>query len=172
MSIELQKSYGDIHAIPTDGIYIARFLDNASIINLVNFVHKHDITRFTPEAANDLHCTIVYSKGSRPEETVHPVSVPVKAHVKRFEHWPGHNGDGYLVAVLESNALQRIHQFWLSMGCEHSFPEYTPHITLKHPCSVGEYDREAAMHAASELERKPLVVRLLRETLFAIKENE
>jgi len=172
MSIDLKKSYGDTHQIPDEGLYVCRFLDNVSIINLVNFVHKFDIARFTTEEANDLHCTIMYSKDERPYERVMPILDPVKAHLVRFEHWPGHNGDGYLVAMLESEGLQRVHKFWRAMGCEHSFPEYTPHITLKHPCSAMSYDPQATVRAMDALAKKPLALRLLRESLYPIKKDD
>jgi hypothetical protein len=65
MSIEFQRSYGDTYQVPGEGLYVARFLDDTSIINLSNFIHKMGITRLSPEDANNLHCTIVYSRATR-----------------------------------------------------------------------------------------------------------
>jgi hypothetical protein len=170
MSIEFQRSYGDTYQVPGEGLYVARFLDNTSIINLSNFIHKMGITRLSPEDANNLHCTIVYSRAARPDDLIGPIQSPVKAHLIGFEHWPGHDGSGYLVAKLESSGLQAIHRYWISMGCEHSFPEYSPHITLKHPCSEFNYDADASIRAANELMRKPLMIRLLSDQLFEMKD--
>lgn len=171
MSIDLAVGYQNTFDVPSEGLYVCRFLDNASVINLVNFVHKFDLAQLNQEEANDLHCTLVYSATS-PTFDTRPLLDPCKAHVVRFEHWPGHDGDGYLVAVLQSESLQRIHKYWLSMGCTHSFPEYTPHITIKHPFSELSYSPQAAIRASRELERKPLALRLLRETLYEMKRDD
>lgn len=171
MSIDLKKSYGDLYSVPGDGLYICRFLDNASTINLVNFVHKFGITRISPEEANELHCTIVHSQ-VKPEVPCAPVFSPAVAHISGFEHWPGHDNTGYLVATLESKMLQQLHAYWHSLGCQYDFADYRPHITLKHPCSAVHYNPTAVVMASRELQRKPMTLRLIRESMYELKPRD
>lgn len=77
----------------------------------------------------DLHSTVMYSKGSFPRE----LSLPRKrfgAKVVGLEFWDGHNNDGYVVVILDSPDLVARNRFWTAQGLKHSFDDYTPHVTL------------------------------------------
>lgn len=169
MSIDFRKSYGDVHATPGQGIYICRFLDHASVIDLVNFVHQSQVCTLDDADVNDLHCTVMYSPEARPTANYTPVKGMCRAHVRNFEHWPGHDDSGYLVAVLESDTLSKSHSIWKKRGCVSTFPEYQPHVTLKHPFSREEYNVGLVRKATELLTRKPLVLRFPFEMIFEMK---
>lgn len=90
------------------------------------------------------HCTLAYSVGSLPTNLplIFEVSEPIK--VTAIEYWEGHDHKGYLVAVLHSRSLERIHKVLEQAGCAHSFSDYTPHITLRN--DVGLFDPNTVLN--------------------------
>ncbi len=79
----------------------------------------------------DLHSTVIYSKDRFPSNTKIPHDRQFSAFVKDVQFWDGHDGDGYVVLVLDSPDLVALHQEWKDRGLIHSFDDYTPHVTLK-----------------------------------------
>lgn len=82
---------------------------------------------------NETHCTVMHSKGkSIPVNRIPRIdrATTYDAQLKGFTSWPGHNDKGYLVAEMESPALQKLHKQWRALGCEHLFPDYKPHVTV------------------------------------------
>src|SRR5688572_17437288 len=86
----------------SSGLYVSRIPDEFSIIKLVNFVHENGLAELTEYDISELHCTIIYSPESTVprENDLNVNALPVAARVISFEAWPGHDDDGYLVAVL------------------------------------------------------------------------
>jgi hypothetical protein len=126
MTQTLAKTYRPFDG--KSGTYVSVVPDDRSVIKLCEWARK--LGYWLDEAAiEELHSTIVYSKVAAlsPE---YDTGVQLTARLERFEFWPGHDDEGYLVAVLHSPALVKLHQEWLSKGAVHAFPEYTPHITL------------------------------------------
>ena len=90
------------------------------------------------ELERDPHVTLIYSR-----ET--PVSIPAiaypikgspKAKIIDIVYWEGHDKDGYVVLKLDSPDLTKFNQMFIHAGATHSFPDYTPHMTLN--SHVGE----------------------------------
>lgn len=170
MSIDFKKNYGDVYSTPGNGLYVCRFLDHASVIDLINFVQQVGICELDEEDINDFHCTVIHSE-VKPQGNFSPVKGACFAHVVNVEHWAGHDGSGYLVATLESDSLAKSNAIWRRRGCVSNFSVYRPHITLKHPFSKQEYNVTLARQAVAMLARKPLVLRLPFELIFEIKDN-
>jgi hypothetical protein len=90
---------------------------------------KHLGIPIPKETLTDLHCTVMWSKDVTNDASCDPSQAHV-AQLDHFEYWDGHDGDGYIVAVLTSWDLHQLHNKWKLRGCRHSFPDYMPHVTL------------------------------------------
>jgi 2'-5' RNA ligase len=86
------------------------------------------------EPDDDLHCTLMYSREKAPEpakanklllQSANYAALPYE-----LEYWDGHDSAGYIVLKMKSDTLADRHEAWKSAGCEHSFPDYVPHITV------------------------------------------
>lgn len=84
---------------------------------------------------DDLHCTLMYSRDSAPNliracSLLYKGPTVYQAALTGLEFWDGHDNKGYLVAKLDSPQLQERHAAWRALGAKHSFPDYTPHMTI------------------------------------------
>ena len=85
----------------------------------------------TPEEVEELHCTVMYSPKDNPRQDI---SNPGQIYTARFiglEWWPGHKGEGVVVARLQSSELGLRKLDWELQGCRSTFEGYIPHVTLK-----------------------------------------
>jgi hypothetical protein len=73
----------------------------------------------------------MYSKGHFARDLSIKADQKFVAFIKGIEFWDGHDGDGYLVVTLDSPDLQELNRDWAARGLVHSFPDYSPHVTLK-----------------------------------------
>lgn len=159
-----------------NGIYVSRIPEPLSVQRLVDFVHEHALCRMSDKDIDELHCTIMFSPaGIVNEESkdndLNAVPFTVAARVVRFEFWPGRDEDGYLVALLQSPALESIHKLWRLRGCIPTFEEFKPHITIQTP--FDEY-RELGWRlksANNELVYNPMLIRLGDERVEDIKKQ-
>jgi hypothetical protein len=157
------------------GLYVSRVPDKMGVDRLVNLVHKFCLCAMDEQDINNLHCTILYSPKIIPQsemhrEDFHPVTLTCAAWVYSVEIWPGVNEEGYLVARLQSKALESINRLWhLRGGQSTMFPEYKPHITLKTPFEEyrGLTGRLKAVN--SQLQVEPILIRLENETVEDIR---
>jgi aryl carrier-like protein len=81
---------------------------------------------------DNLHATVMWSKVAPAPEAMRLVDAQAHylAEFDHFEYWDGHDSDGYLVAVLTSDSLTRLHEEWKRRGARHSFDDYLIHVTL------------------------------------------
>lgn len=179
MAIKELETYGKSY-IPFSGgeygLYVSRVLEPLSQNRLVDFVHKHALCQMSDRDMESLHCTIMYSPPELLDidkidhEDLDPVTAPCAARVIRFEMWPGHDEEGYLVASLDSPSLQTVHRLWKLRGCVSTYPnEYKPHITIKTPFEVyrGLTGRLKAVNDV--LAQSPMIVRLHKEAVEDIR---
>ena len=87
------------------------------------------------EPVEEMHCTVMYSRDVAPHSirVMQLLDAPpysYKAWSDCLDFWPGHDDAGYLVLKLKSNDLALRNEDYKDIGCIHSFPDYTPHITL------------------------------------------
>jgi len=78
-----------------------------------------------------LHCTVIYSRKTPVDLPVPSPDTVVTACMDRFQFWPGHDNAGYVVVKLTNSTVFRLHEFYVQHGCEHSFPTYDPHMTVR-----------------------------------------
>ena len=156
-----------------NGIYVSRVPDPLSTERLVDFVHEHALCRMSDRDIDELHCTIMYSptglSSEATESDIQPVPFPVAARIVRFEFWPGHDDDGYLVACLQSDALQSIHKLWRLRGGIPTYSVYQPHITVQTPFEEYREFSYRLKRANMELEFSPMLIRLQDERVEDIK---
>ena len=77
-----------------------------------------------------LHCTVMWSKVAPHTPRAANYAFRGVATIDRLDFWKGHDSQGYVVAILNSPDLQKLHNEWGERGCSHSFADYTPHVTL------------------------------------------
>lgn len=134
----------------TDSCYVSVVPTKSSVYRLISFLENSGENLLQREYLNDLysmcHVTIMYSKEKAPEKaSVRPFqhyqyNTPLIGTVTEFEECDGHNNEGYLVAKLDSPDLSKLHEKWKLLGCEHSFKDYEPHITIISPYIVNMVD--------------------------------
>jgi len=97
----------------------------------------------TEKEQSDLHCTIMYSKTALTCDKLPEIDAGFskKIHVKELAWWPGHKDDGVLVLKLDASVLKPLHDKWKKCGAIPTYPEYSPHITLKTPITHDECKR-------------------------------
>jgi hypothetical protein len=90
----------------------------------------------------DLHCTAIYSK-----TPARSIDLPAVARDERYQAkgveltwWEGHDKEGYLVLLLKSPALQRLHKRFTDVGIMATHADYKPHVTLINPCDAAPDD--------------------------------
>lgn len=112
------------------GAYVSVLPTSASKTILVSWAYCLGY-ELNEQEQNDLHCTLICSRVKSPSYyECKPLAV-FEANLKGFEYWKGHDSKGYLVALLNSKSLVSRHEVWVTRGAEHSFLDYTPHVTLK-----------------------------------------
>lgn len=121
VSLCAEENIGVYSAIIPNKSSTRRLVD---LFNVVDFIEPH---------TDDLHCTILFSENTN-RVFEYPASVNVEQYdaiIKEFVTWTGHNGQTYLVALLDSPAIMKANSDWRSLGYSSTFPEYRPHITVK-----------------------------------------
>lgn len=114
---------------PAGGFYACRFVDERSISAVTYLALMCGITA-SPKVDDPYHVTLAFSK-TLPQQrvlTVDTKSIDVRA--ASWDTWKGHNGKGYVVLRVESDALTDRNAEMMSAGCTSNFPDYKPHITV------------------------------------------
>jgi hypothetical protein len=120
----------------------------------------------------DLHATIMWCKNKGiPEHKVSEFSNSIyKAKVGKLAWWAGHDADGYLVLLLDSPTLRTEHTRLTELGCNHSFPDYTPHITLVKNVDEPSVQQPFLLRLANQYLRKnPFSINLGNQRIEDIK---
>lgn len=112
-----------------NGAYVCSQVSlDASESYLLNFI---GVDKFD----DGLHCTIMYSSKRKcsPGLADHVLPALVAtAPIVALDYWDGHDDEGYIVAKLDSPLMNERNAFWTNKGLQHSFPDYTAHVTLLH----------------------------------------
>jgi hypothetical protein len=116
-------------AVTPKGNYMSLNIDGSLL--LTGFVAPKTGTAIEP---SKYHVTLVYSPTTELDhpwlkdqiELFFPREITATAY--EFDSF----GDGTLVVKLKSVFLDRIHSKLLELGCTHTYPEYSPHISLYH----------------------------------------
>lgn len=121
------------------------------------------------ETMNDLHCTVVYSRKTPVGLEVPEPNQMFEAALDGAQFWPGHDNAGCLVVAVNSAPLLKLHQHYLACGCEHSFAEYNPHMTLQTGMSRAE--GEALATALNQIIPSWVRVKLVGPYTYNINET-
>jgi len=120
------------------------------------------------------HCTVMYCNTKAPPESkVLPFSKETyKAEAVKVEWWAGHDDKGYLVLQLESDDLQKEHARLVAAGCEATFEDYKPHITLASPYDLDSDDKKYQVKLINlSLRRTPLTLWFNNQGIEDIKKD-
>lgn len=123
-------SADDIRILTSDGIYCWLIPTNPSILRIqslcVGFPDRDALKN-----ATEFHTTLVYSKVLPPDfKMPQNPDRPIEGVIDRIDTWKDHKGRTTVIARIKSDACHRYNQDFLEQGCQNSFPDYQPHITL------------------------------------------
>lgn len=105
-----------------ENFYCCRYLDDDSKIVLKQFLERIGIIK--NNTGFEYHCTIMFSKDKFPSFTrVNQEKVEIS--LGDFDLF----GD-YLVIRVESDELRKDFQKWIDLGCNYSYDDYKPHISI------------------------------------------
>lgn len=124
--------------------------------------------------ADKLHTTVIFSKGTYVDPTlIEPAlklyKTPLKAKIvgaAAFDALPAADGSrdelvSTLVVKLESPELLQLHAACKELGCTHTFPELSPHVSLFYGVPAAECKAAVeALNAAIAALPEPLYVTL------------
>lgn len=154
-----EDSSGSYVCVLPDDLTKARLIAIASMLNI----------SLSYDQVEDLHSTIVYARGCFPKDPTTSSSV-FGAMINQLQYWDGHDNEGYLVIILDSPQLVARNRYWAAQGLEHSFEDYTPHVTL----ATGIDKNERLIHRMNLVTRKisgtPLA--FINETLEGLKPSK
>lgn len=123
-----------------NGTYTCVKPDDATRVKLLQYMQDNLSNIDGIElSADDLHCTIVYSREPVPVLEVLEVQFPIIANFKQFSLF-GENND-VLVAEIQSEQLTQIFNQSSDLGAVSDWPDYKPHITLAK--NVGQIDLDS-----------------------------
>lgn len=112
------------------------------------------------------HVTVVFDRHHAIDpEYVHEdfpmlgADITFHAQSDGFQWWPGHNNKGYFVLTLFSEGLSDLHELVCRhLELEHSFEEYTPHVTFAEKFLTNGITPEQADEAVKLMNDTPLPV--------------
>lgn len=117
-----------------NSLYVAMKLHPDSADMLQGIIDKHKIPN--PLHKDDLHTTLMYSENKNIDGYKNDDCKCCSAKISGIDSFDGGNA---LVLKLDSPELQARHKELADAGAQHSFNEYTPHITLSYDAT--DYDR-------------------------------
>ena len=160
----LPNNYSSTAQLPVgSGVYVCRYPTNASLKAVIRFVKEQ--LGYEIQAPSHLHCTILYSV-HQPTTVMYPATNTVMGQVVALDRWDGADLLGYLVLKLAGVQLQFAHNRWAHAGCPPTFSPYNPHVTIKTPCSAGEYDTDQLRKANEVLRNQKLELHFTHEFLY------
>lgn len=93
----------------------------------------------------DYHCTLMYSENSNvdPTRIMNALAVDfnkdLSADIIGFDCFDAEDASKSCIVIkLKHDLLDHIHDWLKSFGLQHSYPEFSPHITLKYNMDVEE----------------------------------
>jgi hypothetical protein len=150
-----------------NGLYSAVYPEPPSKKKLTEFCKILDLSY----KDQGVHCTVMYAKENkaREEDASQFILPKYRAHASKVTWWEGHDKEGYLVLLLESEDLQKEHTRLRKAGSTPTYQEYRPHITLCSPCEKpGKYKIKLANLS---LRRNPFSLVLSNQMVEPLKSH-
>lgn len=142
------------------GLYAWLTPDEESLLALQRLM-RH--CPFKTENLTKLHCTVLYCKGQLPLNVTTPEDRQLPAMVVFLDLWVDHQGDTIVVARLNSEELEDLHNGLKQQGLQHSFDDYNPHITLAKGIKLDAAARLWIDQRNRELSEEPLFIWFAKE---------
>ncbi|ASD52056.1 RNA ligase [Pseudomonas phage PspYZU05] len=120
------------------GFYAAVRFSDSTVHHLTKLQKELKIP--FPVKAEDLHCTVVYSRVIVPFRALDDSYL--LANKGTLDTFTNKNGTNALVLRFDSEHLQERHKYAKILGATYDFPEYLPHITLSYDVGSIQYTGE------------------------------
>lgn len=125
IKLKVNNSYGG-----SGGIYVSAIPTKESIDTIMGFLKSNGYPLSLDKFQEDAHMTIMYSKKASINTNEIIVPDSIIALSLELDIWDGHDHDGYLVLKVTSNPAKELHDHLDTLGGEHSFKTYEPHISI------------------------------------------
>lgn len=116
-----------------NGLYACVYPTPKSCQLISDFCLFNGISEAMMTPMHSWHCTIMHSEQCPPRDKLPFIDrfQTYQAALAEFEHWEGHDKQGYVVCRLDCDDFHKLHAQWRSAGCKPTtFDEYKPHLTL------------------------------------------
>lgn len=125
--MKIKELYESLIGEHKSGSYVDMRLDDKSKDKIGDLIR--DIGLDNPTPRDKLHVTLMYSK--KPSSKFYERSEKsVKVGNKYSLQWFGENKDALVLVLEDADDLHKRHSELKAYGMEHSWPDYSPHVTL------------------------------------------
>lgn len=125
ISLSDSPKYVTIPYTGTDGFYCSVTPQGTSQRFILNVIDSIQLDEQIDPAT--LHVTLMYSYQPVPTDKLNPTQSMFKGRIKGITYWKEPKA---LVLLLDSPDLQVEHTRLQELGAQHTYPDYTPHVTL------------------------------------------
>lgn len=109
------------------GVYIRRELARESK-DMIRQLARDIGAPLSNEHIKQLHVTVFYGKNQKPPSDLILKENEVKVNIGDLALYD--DGKALVVKLLGAQELEQRHKYMRSLGLEHSYPEFNPHVTL------------------------------------------
>jgi hypothetical protein len=122
---------------------------------------------FKPDAGK-FHVTLMYSR--KPVSDSEPKRSVFKGVCSELTSWRGHDNKTYIVALIKSDDLNKEHERLKSLGAEHSFGDYSAHITLDaREGEISQRNKLIIEKLNEQLEKYPISMTFIHQFIGDVK---
>ena len=123
-------SFAEFSKLLLNGTYVGVKVHDVQLVKEI----QAEVLTESMIAHEDLHCSVIYSKGRGKLPRLDPAR-SYSGTIAGFKLF-GPNSD-CLVLDVDSPELQELHEELKDQGLTHTWPEYSPHVTLTYQYSGG-----------------------------------
>lgn len=114
-----------------NGLFSSVVPSRSAKSTIIGMLHDNELN---VDIVPNLHCTIMYSrKAIGVDDALNFEHKDFRALPQKITWWEGHDKVGYLVLLLQSVEMEHEHYRLRRLGCEPTFDDYQPHVTLVTP---------------------------------------
>ncbi len=126
---------------------------------------------FEVVSANELHCTLMYSTDVQNyRHLLDSLSNSIiRANIVDCVEWLDNNESSYIVLLLDSQPLLNLHSKWSNLGLTHSYPKFTPHISIGAKIIPSKTVASYVAQLSKRIKEFPITITLQNEGLDFLK---
>ncbi len=109
------------------GLYVWTNPDEQSVLDILRYLKG---APFKVYSSTELHCTVLHCNDPLPHTIQVPGDRPFEAHITSIDTWQDHKDRTIVVLTLDCPELMQVNQALQAQGLTHSYPDFTPHITV------------------------------------------